>query len=353
MTRRALLFGLVTAAVLVAQDGAHGKPHRWVDEQGNVHYSDQPPPGTAKPVEQASPPAGRPREPIRPEPAREPVPAPRPAPAPPASPEPSDPPAVSSALPSEPERPEVVAPGIPVREIMNLSGLDHWIDYLANSARGEFGRYRWRISQPDAAWAALTQAFRRDALAATAAQVLLRTVEPDDVAPMLAWLRAPLSRKITELQAELTAPTRQQEYRTFVSKLPDAPPPSARIALIQRLERERQVAQFQVEMPRAVRASMARVLSPLKTSTGRFRNGEEDDTRPRNEEWARFYAVTMMLFAYRSLTDEELAEDAQFSESPLGVRWLKIYEESLREALRIAEQRAAAALRGPTARRAE
>lgn len=285
-----------------------------------------------------------------------PMPSP-PPPAPPAGAEPAGPPAAPSAPPPEPERSGVVAPGGSVREIMDLSGLDHWIDYLANSARGEFGRYRWRISKPDAAWAALAQAFRRDALAATAAQVLLGAVAPDDVAPLLAWLRSPLSRKITELQAELTAPARQQEYRTFVSKLPDAPPPAARVALIQRLERERQVAQFQVEMARVVRASMARVLSPLKTSTGRFRDGEEaDDTQPRSEEWAHFYAVTMMLFAYRSLTAEELAEYARFSESPLGGRLLKIYEESLREAVRIAEQRAVAALRGltpPTARRAE
>src|SRR2546428_13222695 len=62
-----------------------------------------------------------------------------------------------------------------------------------------------------------------------------------------------------------------------------------------------------------------------------------------------------MVWAYGCRTAEELAEYARFSESPLGGRLLKIYEESLREAVRIAEQRAVAALRGltpPTARRA-
>src|SRR5256712_14189121 len=61
-----------------------------------------------------------------------------------------------------------------------------------------------------------------------------------------------------------------------------------------------------------------------------------------------------MVWAYGCRTAEELAEYARFSESPLGGRLLKIYEESLREAVRIAEQRAVAALRGltpPTARR--
>jgi hypothetical protein len=347
--RRALVGPLIVAAMLVAAEGADGKPHRWVDEHGTVHYSDQPPP---PPAEAVSPPTGRPSEPPGPAPApAAPAPPPPPPPEPPTtSPRPGGPPAAASVRPPEPEPPRLSAPPQPgaseaVREIIDLSGLDHWIDYLANSARGEFGRYRWQIAKPEAAWAALSQAFGRDALAATVGQALMRTVEPHDVGPLLAWLRSPLSRKITELQAALTNPARQHEYRTFVTKLPDARPPAARLALIHRLERERQVTEFQLELAGAARASVARVLAPLQASTGRVPGVEDtDDTRPRGEDGARFHAVTLMLFAYRNLTDGELDEYVRFSESPAGRRSLTIYEESLREAVRVAEQRAAAAL---------
>lgn len=365
MRPRALVAPLVVAAVLVAAEAAPGKPYRWVDEHGTVHYSDQPPPSVSPPTGRQSEPAGAAPAPTVPAlppgpPPTSPSRATPPEPPPVASPEPAGPPTGASAPPPEPERPSLSPPppmpGVSqtAQEIMELSGLDRWIDHVANSVRGEFGRYRFRIANPEAAWAALAQAFRREALAASAAQALMRSLEPDDVTPLLAWLRSPLSRKVTELQAASTTAAGQNEYRTFVSKLPDAPPPTARLTLIQRLERERQVAEFQVQMARAVRGSLARVLAPLKTSPGRGRE-DADDARPRSEEWARFHAVTMMLFAYRSLTEEELAEYARFSESAVGARSLKIYEESLGEALRAAEQRAAAALKGlssPTARAA-
>jgi hypothetical protein len=50
MSARAL--GAVLLASLVTAGIAHGELFRWVDQDGNVHYSDQPPPPSAKDVQQ-------------------------------------------------------------------------------------------------------------------------------------------------------------------------------------------------------------------------------------------------------------------------------------------------------------
>jgi hypothetical protein len=340
--RWAAFLPLAMAMTLAMATPAPAQPYRWVDEQGHVHYGDRPPPNPPPSLENLNPAA-------RYRPAGEPV-AP-PVDATPAAPTPSGAKRSSgAATPEHPERgatasrrpddPELVL----AQEILTRSGMDRWLDHLVTVSRNEFGRFRWRLADPQAAWAALGQGFKRETMAGPAAECLAQGLRADDRAAVLEWFRSPLGERARQLRDEVQTPQRQVDYRNFVSRLPDAPPP-ARLSLVQALERGTRMATLQVEVEHRTRRAVADALRPLLAPDQRTEE-VADERSEGEEERMRFHSVTMMLFAYRRLSEGDLQEMARFAASPSGVRFTQLYGRCVRAALTAAEQRAALGFRG-------
>src|SRR5262249_48085967 len=129
-------------------------------------------------------------------------------------------------------------------EVMRLSGLDAQADLLAATIRGEFER-RLRAGFTPAAGPATVAAdvFSVNELRERMHQALARSLDGERARAVLAWLRGALSPRI--VASETTWPTaeRQVELTVFVNDLTARPPSATRLALIQRLERARDVEQ--------------------------------------------------------------------------------------------------------------
>ncbi len=369
------LAGLVSAGLaLTTARPALSQPYRWVDERGVIHYTDQPPQhggvklenlnpaarrrGAEPPLERrqgepaavdASSTAAAPR-PTAP-PSRPDVPEHTGAPAPPTPPRPAVPPTDPEPAASPPGA--VTADGVEAaREMMALSGIDGWLDHAVTLARREFGPLRWRLDDPETAWAAVARGFRRDEMAPVAARCLLAGLTEADREAALAWLRSPLLQRARQLRDDARTPARRREYRDFVSRLPGTPAPAPRLALVHALEGDNHGAALQIEVQRTVRRAVADAIQPL-TARGRRATIESaaEARRDTDEDHVRFYNVTMMLFAYRALPDADLQEMVRIARSPAGVRFNEAYQGCIRAALTAAERRAALEVR-PLVRRA-
>jgi hypothetical protein len=103
------------------------------------------------------------------------------------------------------------------------------------------------------------------------------------------------------------------------------------------------MASLQVEVEHRARRAVADALGPL-LAIDRRSDDSEDAHNEAEEERLRFHSVTMMLFAYRRLSDADLQEMTRFAASPPGVRFTQLYGRCVRAALTAAERRASLAM---------
>jgi hypothetical protein len=363
---------LVLVLVLLAP-AASAQPYRWVDEHGAVHYADRPP-HPAPPTLENMNPAARHR---RPDPA--PVTSATPAAAtPPAQPAPAQVAAPSATVAPSAERPAVppsrrapppveAQPTSPVpeparatsgaaredgksiaREVMELAGIERYVDNLARGAHGDLARLAWSTRDPGAAWAALAPVFRPDVVAAATATALTRRLEGHHLPALMAWLHSSEHQQIRQAELEAAKPVNHRLYRQFVSSLTDSGAKLPHLSLVQQLERFGRGADRHLALDRALRHSMRRAVAPIAVRSGS--DDDEEEVSTRTEERTRFWLVTATLFAYRGLGSTQIEAAVRFERSPAGVWFTGVAWESLEEAVQVVEQRAAAAIRSVAAR---
>lgn len=350
------LAGLLLAALLAAPAAA--QPYRWVDEQGNVHYADRPPQPPPPTLENLNPAARQRRaappvvEPAPGQPAPEP-PAASPTPTPPSAPtQPPTPATVqtrrapsASAPPTAQGRIREDRRGV-AREIMDLAGIDRYLEDLARTAQGDLARLAWSTRDPNAAWAALVPVLRRDVITGATAAALARRIDSEHLPALLAWLRSPEHLKLRQAEREAAQPASQHLYRRFVASLAEPNAKIPNLSSIQQLERAGRGPERHVALEHALRLAMQRAVAPL---VRRPPGDEDDDVRPRAEERVRFWLLTASLFAYRGLGSAHIEAAIRFERSAAGLWFTAIAWESLEEAVTVVEQRAAAAVRAITA----
>jgi hypothetical protein len=376
--RRTLALSFMLALLVAAPVAA--QPYRWVDENGTVHYGDRPPQPAPPTLENLNPNARQrrpdpspaktapaqpaPPQPATPQPASEPTPAVAPSPEVPtapsrrvpqpkieARPAPTPPPPTQSE-PAPPEPTPAVGAGREdgrglVREVMELAGIDRYLEDLARSAQGDLARLAWSTREPSAAWAALAPVFRRDVLAAATAAALARRLETEHLPALLAWLHSPEHRQLRQAELDSAKPANHRSYRQFVAGLADPNAKLPHLSLVQQLERSGRGADRHLALERALRQSMRRAVAPLAV---RAPDDDEEETSPRAEERTRFWLMTGTLFAYRGLGSAQIEAAVRFERSPAGVWFTTAAWESLEEAVRVVEQRATAAIRSVATR---
>ena len=335
---------LAAVALLPAPSGA--QTYRWVDDQGNVTYSNRPP---------------QPRE-VGP-PTQESTPAPE---SKPAVPEPKAPEVKASELKSpEPKRPDVKAPEpkapdlqtplsktldakatvpaapIPkagptkVDELLELSGLRVQLAGLLGRVALDLRPPPGQMSAADMATIdrILARSLQPEAVYGAVRDTFRPLVDRPNLEAAAAWLRTPVARKIVALEVASSEPSAEPKVAEYAATIKANPPPARRLELVQRLDWVTGAHETSADLVAAIARGLSTAVSAAGPPENRLRPGQIEDraaqVRARAQESLREVRTMSMLYTYQTLEDDELAEYVRFSGSDAG-RW---YSTALRKAL--------------------
>lgn len=279
---------LVGLIALAAPTLGEAKTYRWVNDQGVVTYSDQPP----------------------------------------------------QVRPVEGEREALIA------EALEISGTKKALETIPIHIRTQFEARQTQLKAEHKGRVAriLTDAFRAESLYGAVRGAFRTNYDPQRMSLAVAQLRSPLFRKAAALEIAASEPGAQQDLERFAMGLQGDIPPPARVALVQRHEAAMRSAELQIEMAVVAFQAVARALEPVlpseKRPTARETEIAVGQMRAQGESLIRA-ALVRWLYTYRSLTDEELATYVAFGESDSGRWFVATQRQGLLEAMRAAMDAAA------------
>ena len=279
---------LVGLGVLATGPLAEAKTYRWVNDQGVVVYSDQPP----------------------------------------------------QVRTGDNERDALIA------EALEISGTKKALETIPAQIRAQYDARQSPIRPEDKARVIriLTDAFRPDVLYSAVRSAFRSNFDAQRMDVVMEKLRSPLFRKIAALELAASEPGARQDLERFAMGLQGDIPPPARIALIQRHEAVMRSAELQIEMAiiasQAVSRSLEPVLTPAQRPTGREMDAVASRLRSQQDPLTRA-ALVRWLYTYRSLTSEELATYVEFGESDAGRWFAATQRKGLLDAMRAAMDTAA------------
>ena len=279
---------LVGLVALTPNAQVEAKTYRWVNDQGIVTYSDQPP----------------------------------------------------QVRPVEGEREALIT------EALDISGTKKTLEAIPAHIRAQFEARQTPLKSEEKARVAkiLGDAFRTDVLYGAVRGAFRTNYDPSRMGFVIAQLRTPLFRKVAALEVAASEPGAKEDLERFTMGLQGDPPKPARVALVQRHEAAVRSAELQIEMGvvafKAVTRSLEPVLPSEKRPTARETDTAERTLRAQQDNLIRV-ALVRWLYTFRSLTDEELGEYVAFGESDPGRWFVATQRKGLLDAMRTAMDAAA------------
>lgn len=286
MKLRAL--GLVGLVALATGSSAEAKTYRWVNDQGIVTYSDQPP----------------------------------------------------QVRPVEGEREALIT------EALEISGTKKALETIPAHIRAQFEARQTPLKPEEKARVVkiLGDAFRTDVLYGAVRGAFRANFDPSRMSFVIGQLRTPLFRRIAALEVAASEPGAKQDLERFSLGLQGDIPKPARVALVQRYEAAMRSAELQIEMGvvayKAVTRSLEPVLPAEKRPTARETDFAERTLRAQQDRLVR-ESLVRWLYTFRSVTDEELTEYVAFGESDAGRWFVATQRKGLLDAMRTAMDTAA------------
>ena len=279
---------LVGLGVLATGIVAEAKTYRWVNDQGVVVYSDQPP----------------------------------------------------QVRIGDKEHDALIA------EALEISGTRKALESIPAQIRAQYDARQSPIRPEDKARVIriLTDAFRPDVLYSAVRGAFRSNFDAERMDVVMEKLRSPLFKKIAAMELATTEPGAQPDLERFAMGLQGDIPAPARVSLVQRQEAAMRSAELQIDMAviaaKAVGRSLEALLSPAQRATGREMDAAERQLRSQQNALTRA-ALVRWLYTYRALTTEELTTYVEFNESDAG-RWFSATQrKGLLEAMRGAMDTAA------------
>ena len=340
MTDRIAPVALLIGALVLVSAPSDAETYRWVDEQGNVTYSDRPP---------------QPREIRTPAPDAMPTPdvkAPEPkAPDVKASdmktfdvkvpevkaPEVKAPEVKTSDVKAPPEMktPEMKAGPTKIDELLQLAGVRAQLVGLLSRVTVDLRPPPGQMSPADQAIIdrILAQSLRHETVYSAVRDAFRPQVDRPSLETTAAWLRTPVARKIVALEIAASEPGADQKVADYAASLKANPPPARRLELLQRLDWVTGADETSAELVAAIARGLSSAVSAAGPPESRLQPGQIEDraaqVRARANETLREVRTMSMLYTYQALRDEELAEYVRFSGTDAG-RW---YNTAMRKAL--------------------
>ena len=233
-----------------------------------------------------------------------------------------------------------------IEQVITLSGLQEQVDQIPAQVQATLQQMQSGVD-PQAYAAAnrmLPQAYRRDALHQSVKTVFRRQFNQEKLSQVLAWLSSPLVRKITRLEGEAAKPEALQDMQAFAASLPSNPPSPRRSTLIEQLDETTDATKLAVDTGIAQADAMVTAFDAMQPPEKRSPPKERERTlqlmRQQAREPTQQFIRQLLLFSYRTLTDEEVQQYLGFYQSDVG-RWFHgLAGDALREAMVEASARA-------------
>lgn len=280
-----IVLPLLSGAVAHAQTtAAPALGYRWLDAQGNIHYTQTPPPGSAR--------FGTPGD-------------------------------VAEL----------------VDDVLDLAGAKRSIAQIPVQAAAEVRQHRGKLGAGAAEQLAgiVSRAFSADMILSRVRAAIVRQADPQRLATLLEFLSSPLSRQMTELEMDATSPEGLAGMRAFAERLRTSKPPEARLALVRRLDAVSGTSELSVDAAVAILRSMAQVADATAPPEKRSKPGEIEavlnKTRAALSDTTRVATVIQLLYAYRSVGDQEVGDYVAFWESDPARWFAQVFHRAFVEAV--------------------
>jgi hypothetical protein len=344
MTDRIAPIVLLIGVLVVGSTPSDAETYRWIDEQGNVTYSDRPPQprenrlptADAKPTSDVKPPEAKTSEAKAPE-----AKAPEVKTSDLKAPEPkgleirTQPAKLQDAKASVPPTPISRTGPTKIDELLELAGVRAQLVGLLSRVIVDLRPPPGQMSPADqtAIDRVLTQSLRHEAVYGAVRDAFRSQVDRPNLEATAAWLRTPVARKIVALEIAASEPGADQKVADYAASLKATPPPARRLELLQRLDWVTGANETSADLVAAIARGLSSAVSAAGPTESRLRPGQIDDraalVRARANETLREVRTMSMLYTYQTLHDEELSEYVRFSGTDAG-RW---YNVAMRKAL--------------------
>jgi Domain of unknown function (DUF4124) len=364
MTDRVGVVLMLSAMLVAAWTPSAAETYRWVDEQGNVNYSDRPPQprGIRTPTPETKP-ALDPRTPDAkvqeinapevkapaakmPEVKASDVKAPDLKPLDVTRPEmkaqpesrgidAQSPPRARDAKATIPLLPVPKAGPTKIDELLELSGARAQLVGLVARVAADLRPAPRQMSAADMATIdrILAQSLRHETVYGAVRDAFLPHVDRPSLETTASWLRTPVGRKIIALEIASSQPGAEQKVAEYTTVVKANPPPARRLELLQRLDWVTGANETSADLVAAIARGLSTAVSAAGPPESRLRPGQIEDraaqVRARANETLREVRTMSMLYTYQTLEDDELSEYVRFSGTDAG-RW---YNTAMRKAL--------------------
>jgi Uncharacterized protein conserved in bacteria (DUF2059) len=213
-------------------------------------------------------------------------------------------------------------------ELIELSGLKQQIPHLPNEYMSIVdqllaGLEQKRHAVPKSVRGAIRQSFVEaltpEYLESEIRSRLLGGLSEDTTAATVNWLRSDVGKKITAAELNLRAADTPVQLATFLIEFQLERPAPERLQLARRIEEINQGSEMATEAWEVVSTAVARALD-CECGTNNLQKLEESLAFMRGSMKGMFHQgrIFEVLFTYRTLTDEELKQYAEFLETPAG-----------------------------------
>lgn len=218
-----------------------------------------------------------------------------------------------------------------VGELMELSGLTQQIprlpnDYMTLVDQLLAGLERQRYPMSKTLRTQIRQSFKEtlttESFESEIRSRLFENLSQETALATTTWLRSDLGQKVTTAEVSASSEEKSVQFATFILQLQLERPAPERLQVVRRIEAVTQGSEMATEAWEAIVAAIGRALE-----------GEYRTRNPQNKKNLEEYLASVRgsvkamfeqgrlfqgLFTYRTLTDGELKEYAEFLESPAG-----------------------------------
>lgn len=236
----------------------------------------------------------------------------------------------------------------PAQDLVRRSGLARQVSELSGMANAYAKNLQPTLNLPEDALGVLNEAIAR-AYAVSNLEPVVRAhiqahLSAEDQQAVLAWLDTPLGRATAAAEAAVASPKDMETMDDTVKELRKKPEAAERVRVIQRFDRATgasdKTVDLIVEIRQAVSGAMKAAGQPGAPAV---------PISPEDRASLKMAVVAMNeelgLFAYRSVSVDDLSKYAVFVESDLGVRYHKALFGALRAAMLDAHGRLTQAVR--------
>lgn len=166
----------------------------------------------------------------------------------------------------------------------------------------------------------LLESFDQKAARKTSHEYFLKNVDAKTMKDVMGWLKSPLGQRFSSAESEELGPGRQAAMLRYLAELQEVPPPSERVALMQRLEEVTRSSELVTGILMNIFTNTLKNI-PVKEGDEEAVLDELDNLMPAIREQLRQQTILSSLYTYRDFTDEELENYIAFYESSSGGRY--------------------------------